>query len=315
MYAICGLFLFPFRKLQAKYLFAITVACLFLTTARENLELYKEKAIIKKGQQVAAIDTVKSKLSAGQAQALAVFNDYMKKSTYEEKLRIIQEQKREVLGSYQQMFHSPRILSGERKGLYYYATWDILLFMFLGMAFFKKGILQGEAPVKTYAWMAIGGLSIGLPLSYFYLQPQLFYQHNYFEIALHKRFEFYELQRFVRSIGIFGLIMLLYKSGRLKRVFEFTRPVGQMAFTNYLGQSLLCGLFFYGAGLGMFGKLQRYELYYVVAILWVFQVFISHLWLKHFYYGPAEWLWRSLTYGRRQPFRKAYPNRSSFSSG
>jgi uncharacterized protein len=315
MYAICGLFLFPFRKLPAKYLFAITAICLLLTTARENLELYKEKAAIKKGQQLASIDTAKSKLSAGQVRALADFNNYRTGYTHEEKVRIIQEQETEVLCSYRQMFHSRRTLSGQREGLYYYAIWDILLFMFLGMAFFKTGILQGETSVKTYAWMAICGLCIGLPLSYFYLQPQLYYQHNYFEIAIHKRFEFYELQRFVRSIGIFGLIMLIYKSGWLKRIFEITRPVGQMAFTNYLGQSLLCGLFFYGAGLGMFGKLQRYELYYVVAVLWVFQVFVSYLWLKYFCYGPAEWLWRCLTYGRKQPFRKAYPNMSSSSSG
>ena len=82
-------------------------------------------------------------------------------------------------------------------------------------------------------------------------------------------FEFYELSRTFRAIGIFGLIMLLYKSGWFKWLFALMRPVGQMAFTNYLMQSLLCGLFFYGIGFGMFGKLQRYEIYYVVAAVWV----------------------------------------------
>ena len=79
-----------------------------------------------------------------------------------------------------------------------------------------------------------------------------------------KPFEFYEIQRLVHSIGIFGLIMLMYKSGFFKWLFALMRPVGQMAFTNYLMQSLLGGLIFYGIGFGMFGKLQRYEIYYVV---------------------------------------------------
>ena len=83
------------------------------------------------------------------------------------------------------------------------------------------------------------------------------------------------------------------------------RPVGQMAFTNYLMQSLLCGLFFYGIGFGMFGKLQRYEIYYVVAAVWALQIIWSHIWLSYFRFGPLEWAWRSLTYWEKQPMKKS----------
>ena len=65
----------------------------------------------------------------------------------------------------------------------------------------------------------------------------------------------------LRSLGLFGLIMLMYKSGFFKWFFAIFRPVGQMAFTNYLMQSLIGALFFYGIGLNYFGKLERYELY------------------------------------------------------
>ena len=82
------------------------------------------------------------------------------------------------------------------------------------------------------------------------------------------------------------------------------RPVGQMAFTNYLMQSIICGLIFYGAGFGLFGKLQRYELYYVVAGVWVFEIVFSHIWLRYFRFGPFEGLWRSLTYWKAQPMKK-----------
>jgi uncharacterized protein len=81
--------------------------------------------------------------------------------------------------------------------------------------------------------------------------------------------------------------------------------MGQMAFTNYLGQSIICSLIFYGYGLGYYGKLQRYELYYVVFGVWAFQMIFSVVWLRFFRFGPLEWLWRSLTYWEWQPMRKS----------
>ena len=98
--------------------------------------------------------------------------------------------------------------------------------------------------------------------------------------------------------------MLMYRSGVFKWLFALMRPVGQMAFTNYLTQSLICGIIFYGVGFGLYGKLQRYEVYYVVGAVWLLQIIWSHIWLRYFYFGPLEWLWRSLTYWKKQPFVK-----------
>lgn len=113
-----------------------------------------------------------------------------------------------------------------------------------------------------------------------------------------------KISRTFRALGIFGLIMVLHKSGWFRWFFALMQPVGQMAFTNYLLQSMICGLIFYGVGFGLFGKRQRYELYYVVAGVWLFQIIVSNLWLRSFRFGPMEWLWRSLTYWKLQPFRK-----------
>ena len=57
-------------------------------------------------------------------------------------------------------------------------------------------------------------------------------------------------------------------------------------------------------GNGMYGKLQRYEIYYVVGATWLLQIIWSHIWLRFFRFGPLEWCWRSLTYWKRQPFLK-----------
>jgi uncharacterized protein len=79
-------------------------------------------------------------------------------------------------------------------------------------------------------------------------------------------------------------------------------PVGQMAFTNYLMQSIITSIVFYGFNL--FGRLERFELYYVVGAIWVFQIIFSHIWLRYFSFGPFEWVWRALTYLKRPPFVK-----------
>lgn len=308
-YAICGMILFAFRRLKPRYLLIAAGVCLVLMTIRENRDFYQEKIIVSRGEKIAAIDTTRVKLTDKQKEKLSQMQGIKERSTLEARKKRAEKEIAANSGTYAEVYEyrSTRAANGETNGLYYFAIWDVLLFMFLGMAFFKLGILQGEAKTRVYVLMTIIGLGIGFPLSWLYLQPNMQYNFNWFEILKHKPFEFYELQRLIHSIGIFGTIMLLYKSGWFKWLFQLMRPVGQMAFTNYIMQSLLCGLFFYGFAMDYFGKLQRYELYYVVLAVWLIQITWSHLWLRYFRFGPLEWLWRSLTYWKKQPLKKNNP--------
>jgi len=138
---------------------------------------------------------------------------------------------------------------------------------------------------------------------------------NWYEITKTKVFDFYKIQRLIHSIGIFGLVMLLYKSGLFKWLFALMRPVGQMAFTNYLMQSIMCGIYFYGIGLGNFGKLEYHQLFYVVGTVWVIEIIWSHIWLHYFRFGPFEWAWRSLTYWKIQPIKRNKENTDTMGLG
>jgi uncharacterized protein len=82
-------------------------------------------------------------------------------------------------------------------------------------------------------------------------------------------------------------------------------PVGQMALTNYLMQSIICTLIFYGYGLGLFGKVGPAAGILLTVVIYLIQIPISHWWMKRFRYGPAEWLWRSMTYLKLQPMRRS----------
>jgi len=101
------------------------------------------------------------------------------------------------------------------------------------------------------------------------------------------------------------LLILLYKAIPFRKILNVFAPVGQMAFTNYLSQSIITSIVFYG--FAVYGTLQRYEVYYVVGAIWLFQILSSHIWLRYFRFGPFEWIWRSLTYLQRQPMKKTGP--------
>ncbi len=304
-YACLGMIMFTFRRLSPKALIIGAAISLVLMTARENLDAFRDRKMIAKGEVIAMMDTTATKLTDQQKADLGAMTEFKEKTSAEGKKKKMEKSLAAVRGGYGGFYEyqSERSFRGEINYLYY-GGWDILVFMFLGMAFFKNGVLMGKASAKVYWGMFIIGLGLGLVLSYFRLKPLIDHQFNYFDYTKDTPFEFYEISRTFRAIGIFGLIMLLYKSGWFKWLFTLMRPVGQMAFTNYLMQSLLVGLFFYGVGLGYFGKLERHEIYYVVGATWLLEIVWSHIWLRYFRFGPLEWAWRSLTYWKKQPMKK-----------
>lgn len=98
-------------------------------------------------------------------------------------------------------------------------------------------------------------------------------------------------------------LVLLYRSPRWQQRLDWLAPAGRLALTNYLSQSIICTLIFYGYGLGWFGRVDRATGIVLAIVIYIIQVLVSAWWVKRFRYGPVEWLWRSLTYLRLQPFR------------
>jgi len=80
-----------------------------------------------------------------------------------------------------------------------------------------------------------------------------------------------------------------------------------MALTTYLIQSITLGFLFYGYGFGLFGRIGSAAAACIGVTIYLIQVQLSRFWLGRFQFGPFEWLWRSLTYGRRQPMRRRHP--------
>jgi uncharacterized protein len=184
---------------------------------------------------------------------------------------------------------------------YRYDLWDILSMMLLGIGLFKLGILSAQKSYRFYSIMGLLGYGIGLTVNYFEIYT--IYQDNFSFLSFSKTNITYDLGRVPVAIGHIALIMILCKLPILKWLKYRIAAIGKMALTNYIMHSIICMIVFTGVGFGLFGKLQRYELLYVVFSIWIFQLILSPIWLKYYHYGPIEWLWRSLSYQKRQPFK------------
>ncbi|MEN1728633.1 MAG: DUF418 domain-containing protein [Pseudomonadota bacterium] len=106
------------------------------------------------------------------------------------------------------------------------------------------------------------------------------------------------------ALGYMALIAVLMRRDAVAAGLSWLAPVGRMALTNYLMQSVCCIFIFYGAGLGFYGTVGHAKAALFVLPVFLIQIPLSAWWLTRFRYGPMEWLWRSLTYGQRMPLRR-----------
>jgi uncharacterized protein len=109
------------------------------------------------------------------------------------------------------------------------------------------------------------------------------------------------------SVGYAAAFIWVVKRGALGALRRNLASVGQMALTNYLAQSIITSALFLGWGFGFGGRLDYAEQLLVVVAIWALQLVVSPLWLARYRFGPAEWLWRSLTYWKPQPMVRERP--------
>ncbi len=181
--------------------------------------------------------------------------------------------------------------------------WRVLANMLFGMALFKLGILKGERTGRFYKIMTVAGFGIGFLL--ISLGVSYNFQHEWdarYYFALGFQFNYFG-SLFV-ALGYIGLIALWSRSDFLSDLKRRLAAVGRMAFTNYILQSIICTTIFYGFGFGLFNQLDRFAQQLIVVGVWIVLLAFSPWWLKRYRFGPLEWLWRTLTYWKRQPMKR-----------
>lgn len=179
--------------------------------------------------------------------------------------------------------------------------WRAMAMMLLGMALYRWKVLGAELSGSFYAKISLIGLLTGYGLSI--LGVVLNFKNQWsVEFSMFIGSQFNYIGSVGVALGYTGIVMLICKSVRMVRFRSLFSSVGRMAFTNYIIQTVICTLIFYGHGMGLYGMVERKIQLLIVPGVWIIVMIISPLWLRVFRFGPLEWLWRSLTYGERQPF-------------
>lgn len=125
-----------------------------------------------------------------------------------------------------------------------------------------------------------------------------------FDIGLPGAYRYFnQLGALTLAVGYGAGIVLLHLAGRFEALFKGLAAVGRMALTNYLAQSLFYLFAIYGFGLNLLPYLGPTLSLTLAILFFAVQIGFSLWWLERYRFGPMEWLWRSLTYGERQPMR------------
>jgi uncharacterized protein len=195
----------------------------------------------------------------------------------------------------------------ESHWLYKVGIWDIGSMMLLGMALLGFGFFGDRFTVKKYLLIGIPFIVAGLLLAWFrnhYMDIKLTDYAKYIDKNSIPPNLFFPVERLLLATGYTSVVMLLLRTGGLKWLWRTLSTVGRMAFTNYFLQTIFCTVFFYGYGMGYFGRLSQVQLYFMVAEVSLIQIVFSVIWSRFFVMGPVEWLWRYLIYKKKTPLKR-----------
>lgn len=175
--------------------------------------------------------------------------------------------------------------------------------MMLGMALFKWGFFSAGWSFARYALTAAVALTAGLGLSWWSTQHAIETQWALDALWVGQGLNY--AGSLLAALGYGAVVMMIAKLPVLGLLTKLFAATGRMAFTNYLTQTLIMTFIFVGTpGLGLFGTVERVDQAKIVMAVWAVQLIWSPLWLSVFRFGPLEWVWRSLTYGKLQPMLK-----------
>ncbi len=296
------LFLFPFRNVRVRRLMWVAGILLVINSvigvgAQYGMWSSAMKEAAKANAKLAQHQT----LSEDESKALKDWTDL------QERWRMSPNKRDKDIAAMQQGYWKAQgheahdVLMGELKGSYF-GFGDWVGMMLLGMALYKNGFLSGRLSSRTYAWIAVIDLPLSWGLSGFSAWKAWAAHFDMFKTLFWMQTP-YDLARVAGALGNAALLLLLLKSGSLKWLLQRIAAVGQMALSNYLLTSITMMVIYVWGPWHWYGYVEYYKIYYAVAGMWVFNMAFSSIWLRYFEFGPMEWVWRSLTYWKRQPMR------------
>jgi len=175
--------------------------------------------------------------------------------------------------------------------------------MLIGMALLKWRVVTAELQQNFYRDLAVIGFGFGLPLiAGGVVSMNAHDWETFYSFFISGQFNYWA--SLLVALGWVGFTISLWHVGFARGLAARLIAVGRTAFSGYILTSLICTFIFYGHGLGFYMRVSRLGQLGVTLGVWIALLILAPLWLERFRFGPLEWLWRTLTYGERQPFRR-----------
>lgn len=278
-YAVCGMLVFPLRRLGSGWLIAIGSAVLAVPI------------VVFVGLHLA--------MTISGAEGLGEMRESWAPSAHS-----IQEATAAYRGGWLEQM--PQRVSASlvmQSGVFLlWSLWRASGLMLLGMVLLRWGFLSGRWSTGAYVLGAIVGFGVGGAISGWGL-----HRNEAIAYAMVDAMTLGAIPNYLGSLfgalGWASAVLAIWRvMGAVPLVAAF-EAIGRTSFSNYLLQTALCTWIFYGHGLGWYGHVDRAHLWLVVLGVWVVQFTATDLWLRWFRIGPVEWVWRSLSEGRLLPLR------------
>lgn len=197
-------------------------------------------------------------------------------------------------------FHSMLDSLGNTPGMAFFVCMPLFMIGYWLVA--SERLKKPEEHSTFFNALCWGGLGFGLMLNIACVMIMLHpaaKQAREIQIVSNNLF-FYG--QYILCFGYIGMFVKLASKAWFLKLFSWLAPLGKMALTNYISHSVILSSIFYGYAGGMFGQIGRTEQIALAIVILFLQVLFCQFWLKHFRFGPLEWLWRSITYLKWQPF-------------
>jgi uncharacterized protein len=292
------LFLDPCRKVRFRNLFIAGLLVLAMGVGADIYFAMDGVRSRREAQAALALQNSGKKLTQAQQDAIKKIKDGddRRKKLHDDDLKAMRGSYLDALAWHAQW--GPRL---QATSYYKFGFPDVLGMMLIGMALYRMGFLTGALSYKAYGWTIAIGLLFSIPINGF--EAWGFIRDNFQPDT--PWWVLYQLGRLTGAVANVALVVLIAKAGLFKWLTRRIAAVGQTALSNYLFTSISCTILFNGFGFGLYAKLEYYQLYAVVACVWACNLILSPIWLRYFQFGPMEWVWRSLTYWKRQPMRRS----------
>ncbi len=297
-YGLIGLFLFPLRKFNP-YVLIVAGSLLLAIGDIDIVKPMADKSDMTLRQYTPAPAGPDSETDESE------FRN-KDRDNYRESMQIQMEDDIELHQSgYIKIFtnHLEEVVAQQSVYMYSVHFFDIGGMMLWGMALLKLGVLSGKRSVRFYLLLAVCGYALSSTIRSFSVYHELTHGFIPDDIAAHGGVN-YAIGRLPLTLAHIGLLGLFCHYPVFNFITTTLAKVGRLALTNYVLQTLISIWLFYGIGWGLIGMLERYQLIYVCVFVWIVQIIFSSIWVRHFQFGPLEWVWRSLIYGKLQPLQK-----------